>query len=55
MLQHLSNELDDFNLIYRRLRYNSYIINLAVQAFLFRSKVRKITNDESEAINKVIR
>ena len=56
MLRCLSNEIDDFDPVYRRLRCNGHVINLAVQAFLFRSSARRnrISDDESEAIDEAI-
>lgn len=56
MLRCLSNEIDDFDPVYRRLRCNGHVINLAVQAFLFRSSTRgnRISDDESEAIDEAI-
>jgi len=54
MLRCLSYEIADFDPVYRRLRCNGHVINLAVQAFLFRSNTKKISNDESEAIDEAI-
>jgi hypothetical protein len=54
MLRYLSNEIAGFDPVYRRLRCNGHVINLAVQAFLFRSNTRQISNDESEAIDEAI-
>ena len=44
----LNNKEVLYNASYQRLRYNSYVINLAVQVFLF----RKVVNDYKYLENK---
>jgi hypothetical protein len=54
MLRYLSNEIVNFDPVYRRVHCSGHVINLAVQAFLFRSNSKKISNDGSEAIEEAI-
>lgn len=53
MLDNIAKEIDRFDPVARRLCCSSHIINLIIQAFLFRSKAKKIQEDEQEGINKV--
>jgi hypothetical protein len=38
--------------VYRRLRCNGHVINLGVQAFLFRSNTKRISDDEARSLSK---
>ena len=54
MLRCLSNEIVNFDPTYRRVHCSGHVINLAVQAFLFRNTSKKISDNESEAIEEAI-
>ncbi|KAH7461854.1 hypothetical protein FOMA001_g18915 [Fusarium oxysporum f. sp. matthiolae] len=52
MLDDIAKEIDGLDPVARRLRCNGHIMNLIVQAFLFRSKAKKIQDDEREGIDE---
>ncbi|KAF6518215.1 hypothetical protein HZS61_002293 [Fusarium oxysporum f. sp. conglutinans] len=52
MLDDIAKEIDGSDLVARRLRCSGHIMNLIVQAFLFRSKAKKIQEDEREGIDE---
>ncbi|KAG7403893.1 putative AC transposase [Fusarium oxysporum f. sp. raphani] len=52
MLDDIAKEIDGLDPVARRLRCSGHIMNLIVQAFLFRSKAKKIQEDEREAIDE---
>jgi hypothetical protein len=52
MLDEIPNEIEGLDPVARRLRCSGHIMNLIVQAFLFRSKARSIQEDEQEAIDE---
>jgi hypothetical protein len=57
MLRYISERIDDFHPVLRRVRCNGHIINLAVQSFLFspkRSKRSQSQHQEDEAIELAI-
>jgi hypothetical protein len=52
MLDEIANEIEGLDPVARRLRCSGHIMNLIVQAFLFRSKAKTIQEDEQEAIDE---
>ncbi|KAI8416145.1 hypothetical protein FOFC_02454 [Fusarium oxysporum] len=52
MLGDIAKEIDGLDPVARRLRCSGHIMNLIVQAFLFRSKAKKIQEDEREGIDE---
>ncbi|KAG7424555.1 putative AC transposase [Fusarium oxysporum f. sp. raphani] len=52
MLDDIAKEIDGLDPVARRLRCSGHIMNLIVQAFLFRSKAKKIQEDEREGIDE---
>ncbi|KAH7465308.1 hypothetical protein FOMA001_g17224 [Fusarium oxysporum f. sp. matthiolae] len=52
MLDDIAKEIDSLDPVARRLRCSGHIMNLIVQAFLFRSKAKKIQEDEREGIDE---
>ncbi|KAG7419115.1 putative AC9 transposase [Fusarium oxysporum f. sp. rapae] len=52
MLGDIAREIDGLDPVARRLRCSGHIMNLIVQAFLFRSKAKKIQEDEREGIDE---
>ncbi|KAI8411355.1 hypothetical protein FOFC_07949 [Fusarium oxysporum] len=52
MLGDIAKEIDGLDPVARRLRCSGHIMNLIVQAFLFRSKAKKIQEDERERIDE---
>ncbi|KAI8401188.1 hypothetical protein FOFC_18057 [Fusarium oxysporum] len=52
MLDDIAKEIDGLDPVARRLRCSGHIMNLIVQAFLFRSKAKKIQDDEREGIDE---
>ncbi|KAF6518143.1 hypothetical protein HZS61_002221 [Fusarium oxysporum f. sp. conglutinans] len=52
MLGDIAKEIDGLDPAARRLRCSGHIMNLIVQAFLFRSKAKKIQEDEREGVDE---
>lgn len=52
MLDDIAKEIDGLDPVARRLRRSGHIMNLIVQTFLFRSKAKKIQEDEREGIDE---
>ncbi|KAI8416734.1 hypothetical protein FOFC_03047 [Fusarium oxysporum] len=52
MLGDIAKEIDGLDPVARRLRCSGHIMNLIVQAFLFRSKAKKIQEDEREGVDE---
>ncbi|KAI8416531.1 hypothetical protein FOFC_02842 [Fusarium oxysporum] len=52
MLDDIAKEIDGLDPVARRLRCSGHIMNLIVQAFLFRSKAKKIQEDEREGVDE---
>ncbi|RKK06845.1 hypothetical protein BFJ65_g18398 [Fusarium oxysporum f. sp. cepae] len=52
MLDDVAKEIDGLDPVARRLRCSGHIMNLIVQAFLFRSKAKKIQEDEREGVDE---
>jgi hypothetical protein len=52
MLDDIAKEIGGLDPVARRLRCSGHIMNLIVQAFLFRSKAKKIQEDEREGIDE---
>lgn len=52
MLSEIAKEIDGFNPVARRLRCSGHVMNLIVQAFLFRSNAKNIQEDEQEGIDE---
>lgn len=52
MLDEIAKEITGLDPIARRLRCSGHIMNLIVQAFLFRSNAKKIQEDEQEGIDE---
>ena len=52
MLDEIAKSIEGFDPVARRLRCSGHIMNLIVQAFLSRSKAKKIQEDEQEEIDE---
>jgi hypothetical protein len=52
LLAEIARTIDGFDPVAQRLRCNGHVINLIVQAFLFRSKAKIIQQDEQEGIDE---